>query len=233
MIRSARAWTLLQQLAESTNSDDEYVLACSEQLKLGLTLDNDVMIRCKEAVEKKGLILQEQINFHLSLAWSRYHQQEFVECWEILQEKVLNSAALSNEAPSKSVLLLLSQASLLRSLLTIMPEELSHIPVSSGDCGPVQAGVKAAQTAYTAHKCYLSYAQQQQGWDYHGQEWNVLRQFLVSAVNLARIYLYTAAPREARFFLKEALNASQKHVSVLRYVTRLTSQKTFKMVCTD
>ena len=192
------------------------MLSASELLKLGWKVENSVLIRCKELIEKNGLVIQEQLLFHLSMAWSQYLQHNFVEAWQILDEQVLLSSTINSESPSKSILLLISQANLLRSLLAVLPEELSHIPPSE-DSGPVQAGVKAAQTAYTALKCYIAYAQQQQrGWDYYGQEWNVLGNFLVCAINIARVYLYIAAPREARFFLKEALNASQRHVSVLR-----------------
>lgn len=181
-------------------------------------MDSGVLLRYQVLVDKKTLSSQEQVHFHLSLAWSKYYQHEFGECWEILQDRVFNSTVLSSSSPSKSGMLLLSQANLLLSLLVVVPVELSQIDSSGEVCetGAIQAGVKAAQNSYTAHKCYLSYAQQQSGWDFYGQEWHVLRLFLVSAVHLARLYLYTAAPREARFFLKEALNAAQKHVSVIR-----------------
>lgn len=161
------------------------------------------------------MALQEQILFLLNKAWSHYFQHNFTESWRILIEQVLTSLAMKSESPSKSILLLISQANLLRSLLVVVPEELSHIPPPT-EIGCVQAGAKATQMAYTALKCYVSHAQEQRGWDFYGQEWNVLRHFLVSAISLARVYLYTAAPREARFFLKEALTAAQRHVSVLR-----------------
>jgi hypothetical protein len=150
----------------------------------------------------------------LSWAWFQYLQHNFAEAWQILDEQVLQSSSINTESPTKSILLLISQANLLRSLLAVLPEELSHIPPSD-DIGPVQAGVKAGQSAYATLRGYVGYAQQY-GWDYYGQEWNILGNFLVAAINISRIYLYIAAPREARFFLKEALNAAQKHVSVLR-----------------
>lgn len=194
------------------------MLAASELLKLGWTVDQAVLQRCQELIEKKVLVTQDQILFFISIAWSKYFQHKFTESWQTLDEHVLQSSTFVSESPSKSVLLLISQANLLRSLLMILPEELSHLQPCP-DVGPIQAGVKAAQTAYTALKCYVSYAQQQKGWDFYGQEWNVLRHFLVGAISVARIYLYTAAQREARFFLKEALSAAQRHASVLRYLT--------------
>ena len=214
---SARAWQITLKLAEAVNSDEEIVLAASELLKLGWTLESAVLNRCQKLIETKALVIQEEILFHLSVAWSKYFQHKFTESWQILDEQVLRSPALCSETPSKSILLLISQANLLRSFLAVLPEDLSNIPPSS-DVGPVQAGVKAAQFGYTSLKCYVQYAQQQNGWDFYGQEWNALRHFLSAAVNVARVYLYTAAPREARFFLKEALSAAQKHVSVLRYL---------------
>lgn len=198
-------------------SDEELLLAASELLKLGWTLETRVLDRCQELVEKKTLVTQDEIHFFLSLSWSKYFQHKFTESWQILDEKVLRSPALCSETPSKSVLLLISQGNLLRSLLSVLPEELSQISPSN-EVGPVQAGVKAAQFAYTSLKCYVQHSHQQNSWDFPGQEWNALRHFLFGAMNVARIYLYTASPREARFFLKEALNAAQKHVSVLRYL---------------
>ncbi|XP_057379312.1 uncharacterized protein LOC130701372 [Daphnia carinata] len=212
---SARAWFLTLRLAESAKCDDEIVLATSELLRLGLKIDSKILLRCQELIENKTVVLQDQILFLLNKAWAQYFQHNFVESWRILEEHVLKSPAIKTESPSKSILLLISQAYLLRSLLVVVPEELSHIPPSS-EIGSVQAGVKATQSAYMALKCYVSYAQEQHGWDFYGQEWNALRHFLLSAISLSRIYLYTAAPREARFFLKEALSAAQRHVSVLR-----------------
>lgn len=212
---SARAWFLTLRLAESAKCDDELVLAASELLRLGLKIESKILVRCQELIENKAVVLQDQILFLLNKAWAQYYQHNFVESWRIIEEHVLILPAIKAESPSKSMLLLISQANLLRSLLVVVPEELSHIPPSS-EIGSVQAGVKATQTAYTALKCYVSYAQEQHGWDFYGQEWNVLRHFLLSAISLSRIYLYTAAPREARFFLKEAMNAAQRHVSVLR-----------------
>ena len=206
------------QAAESANCDEEVLLACSELLKLGRTVDSAVLLRCQSLVEKTTtLAIQDQVLFHLSYAWSKYFQHDFNGCWATLQERVLNSSILTSSSPSKSSLLLLTQAHLLMSLLAVIPSELSQIDSSGDECetGAIQAGIKATQNSYTAYKCYLSYAQQY-GWDFVGQEWHVLRQFVTSAIHLARLYLYTAAPREARFFLKEALNAAQKHVSVIR-----------------
>lgn len=201
--------------ATQAKCDDEIVLAASELLKLGWTLKPEVLKHCHEVVEKEAVIVQDQVLFFISLAWSKYFDEKFTEAWEILSEKVMRSSVLISETPSKSALLLMADANLLRSLLAILPEDLSKIP-SSADTGPIQIATKAVQTGYSALKCYVLYAQQQQGWDFYGQEWNVLRNFLETAVILARLYLYTAAPREARFYLKEALNAAQKHVSVLR-----------------
>lgn len=215
---SSRAWSLVLQVADSTNSEEDLVLACAELLKLGHIPESGIMKRCERILEKKTLTAQEMIYFHVAQAWSKYYEQEFTESWEILNDRVLQSPAMSSETPSKSVLLLLSQANLLRSLLTIMPEDLSGIPPSSGEFGPVQTGTKAVQQSYTAHKCYLTYIQHQEGWDFYGQEWLVLRILLTSALHLSRLFVYTGAPREARFFLKEALNTAQKHVSVLRYL---------------
>lgn len=208
-------WSLTLKLADLANCDEELVLAASELLKLGSTIEIGILDRCHSLIENKTLIIQDQVHFLLSTAWSKYFQHKFTESLKILDEQVFQSSAMLVESPSKSVLLLISQANFLRCLLAVTPPNLSHIPPSD-EIGPIQAGVKAAQTAYTALKCYVSCAQQQPGLDFYGQEWNALRHFLVSAINVARIYLYTAAPREARFFLKEALNAAQKHVSVLR-----------------
>lgn len=201
------------KIADAAKCDDELVIAASELLRLGLTVDSAIFDRCKDMVEKKQPALQEQIHFHLCLAWFFYYQQKFADCWRVLDEKVLLSPALNAESSSKSILVLIAHANVLRSLLAILPEELSEIPPS--DTGPIQAGLKAAQSSYAALKCYVGYAEQN-GWDFYGQEWHALRLFLFSAINLARLYVYIAAPREARFFLKEALNTAQRHVCVLR-----------------
>jgi hypothetical protein len=98
-------------------------------------------------VEKKELVTQDQLFFHLSWAWFQYLQHNFAEAWQILDEQVLQSSSINTESPTKSILLLISQANLLRSLLAVLPEELSHIPPSD-DIGPVQAGVKARLTQH-------------------------------------------------------------------------------------
>lgn len=74
-----------------------------------------------------------------------------------------------------------------------------------------------AQSAYTGLKCYVAHAKDA-SWEYHGQEWYVLDVFLTCAVHTARLHVHTSAPREARWYLKEALNAAQQHVLVLRSV---------------
>lgn len=193
--------------------DDELVLAASELLRLGLTVDSLIFDRCKEIINKNSLTPQEQTHFHLGLAWFHYYQQQFDECWSILSEKVLRAPALNTDKLSKSLFVEEADAALLSSLLSILPEELGKLP--SLDTNPAQNGVKAFHSSYTALRCYCSNAEQY-GWDFYGQEWNVLRLFLVCAVNASKIYSYIASHREARFFLKEALNAAQRHVCALR-----------------
>ena len=112
--------------------------SASELLKLGWKVDSGVLTVCKNLIEKHELLIQDQILFHLSMAWSKYFQHNFAEAWQVLDEQVLQSSVVTTETPSKSVLLLISQANLLRSLLAVLPEELSHIPPSE-DTGPVQS----------------------------------------------------------------------------------------------
>lgn len=203
------------KLAQSaSNSEDELIIAASELLKCGWLLEPAVLAQCREVLDKKILVTQDEILHHLGLAWAKYNQQAFAESWKILQVQVQGSALLTCDPPSKSVLVLQSQAYVLQSLLTVLPFELSGIRQSC-DVGPIPAAFKAAHAGYSALKCYSANAVHN-GWDFHGQEWYVLDVFLASAIHLARLYTYSAAPREARFFLKQALNASQKHVLVLR-----------------
>ena len=128
--------------------------------------------------------------------------------------KVLASAILTSDPPSKSILVLQSEAYVLQSLLTVVPPELSGIRHSM-EQAPIQAAYKAAQVGFTAMKYYVANAAEHD-WEFYGQEWYVLRVFLNSALHLARLCTYSAAPREARFFIKQALNTSQKHVLVIR-----------------
>lgn len=212
---SARAWSISLKLAKTaSNSEDEFIVAASELLKCGWSLERSALAQCKEVLDKKILVAQDEILHHLGQAWAKYNQQAFAESWHILQVQVVGSALLTCDPPSKSVLVLQSQAYVLQSLLAIIPCELSGIRHSC-DVGPIPAAFKAAHAGYSALKCYSASALHN-GWDFHGQEWYVLHVFLSSAIHLARLYSYSAAPREARFFLKQALNASQKHVLVLR-----------------
>jgi len=127
---------------------------------------------------------------------------------------VLTSAILTSDPPSKSILVLQSEVYVLQSLLAVAPLELSGIRHSMA-AAPIQSAYKAAQVGFTAMKYYVANAAEHD-WDFYGQEWYVLRVFLNSALHLARLCIYSAAPREARFFIKQALNASQKHVLVIR-----------------
>lgn len=195
--------------------DEELILAASELLKLGWAIKPEILLYCHEVVEKETVIVHDQILFYIGLAWSNYFEEKFIDAWQILDDKVFKSPILTSETTSKSALLLTADASLLRALLIVMPGDLSKIPQAT-DTGPIQIATKAVQSSYSALKCYVLYAQQQNGWDFYGQEWNVLRHFLDTAIHLSRLYLYTAAPREARFYLKEALNTAQRHISVLR-----------------
>ena len=158
-----------------------------------------------------------QVSYHLSRAWSKFNQQSFTESWDILTSThVLESALLTNDVPSKSILLLLSQAYHLKSLLAMLSPQLSPIAVQM-DQAPMQAAYRAVETGYTAMRCYVTNAVDHD-WEFDGQEWHVVGVFLTGALHLARLCAYSAAPREARCFIKRALDAAQKHALVVRYV---------------
>jgi hypothetical protein len=206
---SARAWLLVLKAAETSKSNDELVLAVSELLKLNWNVESEVIQRCKEAVDKKSTLPQDAQYFFVCLAWSKYYNKDFEECCQILETKIPTTGNVS-----KSVMLVQAEAYHLRSLLAMMPPELCPI-VPSGDNGPAQMAFKSALASIGSYKAYISVTQKK-GWDFYGQEWHVLCLLVTSCINLSRIYMYTALPREARFFLKEALNATQKHVAILR-----------------
>ena len=213
-LSSARAWLLLLMAAETAKGEDEIILAVSELLKLGWPVERGVFQRCQEDVNRKSVTPQDALYFYISLAWSKYHSEEFKKCWEILDTKVMRSSLFNPSNLSKSLMLLQAEANLIRSLLAVLPFELSPV-VSSGENAPVQLASKAALGMFGSFKAYCISAQQN-GWAFYGQEWHVLWLLVTGSISLSRLYMYSASPREARFFLKEALNASQKHVSILR-----------------
>ena len=206
---SARAWLLLLKAAETAKCTDELILAVSELLKLNWNVESEVIQRCKDAVDKKSTLPQDAQYFFVCLAWSKYYQEDFKECCQILETKVPISGNVS-----KSVMLVQAEAFYIRSLLAMVPPEM-HPTVSSNENGPAQMAFKSALACIGSYKAYVSISNKK-GFDFYGQEWHVLSLLVISCVNLSRTYMYSALPREARFFLKEALNATQKHVVILR-----------------
>ena len=212
---SARAWLLLLKAAETAKSEEEIILAVAELLKLSWPVESGVFQRCQDYVNRKEAPQLGALNFYISLAWSKYHSEEFKKCWEILDTKVMRSSLFTPaNLYNGSVILLQGEANLIRSLLAVLPFELSPV-VSSGENGPVQIASKAALAIYVSFKAYCSNAQHN-GWDFYGREWHVLCLLVTACISLSRLYMYSASPSKARIYLNEALNASQKHVSMLR-----------------
>ena len=204
---------MLQKLSVNANVDDEYLISVSELLKRRWIVENSVLQKCEEIIGKE-VLAQDQVLFHLSLAWAKYFQQSFQECWRILYCKVFESPLLNTDLPTKSVLILQAQAHLLHSLLLLLPPNLIQLQLHQSGTpalGPVSVALKATQGAFTGLKCYKT-----TGWEFYGQEWYVLDVFITCAVYTARLHMYTAAPREARWFVKEALKIAQQHALVLR-----------------